>query len=57
MDEIHFLRPMNYFLFDPAWTMISRFLETNDTKLFYERLLIFEDWSEHNPIITKENAK
>ena len=59
MDEskIHFLRPVNYFLFDPTWAMVREFLQENSVKLYYERLLIFDDWSEHNPIITPATAK
>ena len=49
--EIHFLRPINYFLFDPTWSMVREFLQYNSTALYMERLLVFDDWSEYNPII------
>ena len=36
--------------------MIREFLEENSVKLYYERLLIFDDWSEHNPIISNNTV-
>jgi hypothetical protein len=55
-NPVHFLRPMRYFMFDPTWSMVQEFLQNNSTKYYYEKLMIFEDWEDYNPILTPERV-
>ena len=51
---VHFLRPMQFYLFDPTWGMVQEFLHKNTTNYYYEKLMIFEDFDDFFPIITKD---
>ena len=50
-------RAMKYFLFDPTWVMVQEFFEKGTTNHFFEKLMIFDDWSNHLPIITEETVR
>lgn len=50
-------RAMRYFLFDPTWVMVQEFFEKGTTKHFFEKLMIFDDWSDHLPLITKNKVR
>ena len=57
--ENYFLRAMQYFLYDPTWSMIQEFIQKNTTALFYESLLSYDDWIQYNPIyvnVSKHNS-
>jgi hypothetical protein len=53
---VHPARTLQFFVFDPSWAMVQEFLQHNTTNYFYEKLLIFDDWEENLPVITKERA-
>lgn len=42
--EIHFLRPVRFYLFDPSWSMMAELFRTKTTNIFREKLLDFDDW-------------
>ena len=50
-------RSMKYFLFDPTWVMVQEFFQKGTTNFFFEKLMIFENWDNDQPIITKERVK
>jgi len=45
---------MQFYLFDSTWPMVQEFLQFNTTNLYYERLMIFEDWNQTYTIIENE---
>jgi len=48
---------MAYFIFEPTWAMVQEFITHDTTNYFTEKIMIFDDWEEHFPIITPEKVK
>tara|TARA_B110000285_G_scaffold105324_1_gene119886 strand:- start:322 stop:486 length:165 start_codon:yes stop_codon:yes gene_type:complete len=45
-------RKLEFFLFDPSWAMVQELITKNSSNYFYEKLMMFDDWEEHLPVIT-----
>jgi hypothetical protein len=43
-SEIHFLRPVRFYLFDSSWSMMAELFRNKTTNIFREKLLDFDDW-------------
>ena len=44
-SEIHFLRPVRFYLFDPSWSMMAELFRDKTTTMFREKLLDYDDWT------------
>ena len=50
-SEIHFLRPLRFYLFDPSWSMMAELFREKTTKRFREKLLDYDDWSNETQVL------
>jgi len=50
-------RKLEFFLFDPSWAMVQELITKNSSNYFYEKLMMFDDWEEHLPVITPKRVK
>lgn len=50
-------RKLEFFLFDPSWSMVEELITKNSSNYFYEKLMMFDDWEEHLPVITPQRVQ
>jgi len=56
VGDISNFESTRFLSFDPTTYIFGRFMVDNNTDLFYERLYMFDDWSDHYPILSVENG-